>query len=281
MIWSSLGVFVRKAEVGVPLILLYSTAFSLLFQSVIFTREDIRRRIPSIRKLPHIMLLALVLLLNTFSFLFAYQKTTFANAVLTHYIAPVLVVVMAWLFLKERILPRDLFALVIAMAGLWVMFGGRGPLDCLGRLTWPPRRIEPETLGVISGLASGFFYALLIVMVRAFVRRDNPYVLVFFQNLFVVLYLLPFFRPLPLRTVLLLSVMGLVHSTIAPFLYYYGMTGVPAHRVAVLGYLEPLGAILFGMIFFNEIPGPEVSAGGALILLSGYLSISGRQRNNG
>lgn len=273
--------FVRIAGVGVPIILLYSTAFSLVFQSVVFISKDIRRSVPSIKSLPRIMLLSLVLLLNTFTFLFAYQKTTFANAVLTHYIAPVFVVLMGWFFLKERVTARDISALVIAMAGLYIMFGGGSLADCLRRLSWPPARIEPETLGVVSGLFSGFFYALLIVMVRLFVKRDNPYVLVFFQNLFIVLYLVPFFKVIPLNKVLLFALMGLIHSTIAPYLYYYGLTGLAAHRAAVLGYLEPLGAIIFGMIFFNEIPGKEVYIGGTLIIVSGYLTISKRNRNNG
>lgn len=273
--------FVRKAEVGVPLILLYSTGFSLIYQSVIFVRKDIRSAVPPFKKLPHIMLLALVLLLNTFTFLFAYQKTTFANAVLTHYIAPVLVAFMGWFFLKERVSLSDIVALVAAMTGLYIMFGGGGLVDCFRKLAWPPERIEPETLGVVSGLASGFFYALLIVMVRVFVKRDNPYVLVFFQNLFITLYLVPFFKIVPTKTVLLLALMGLIHSTLAPYLYYYGLSGLPAHKAAVLGYLEPLGAIIFGMIFFDEIPHKEVYIGGALILLSGYLTIAKRNRDNG
>lgn len=230
--------------------------------------------------MPLVMLLALLLLLNSFTFLFAYQKTTFANAVLTHYIAPVFVALLGYLFLKERITKVDLIALVMAMAGLWIMFGGGDFMACLSNLPWPPSKMDSETIGVISGLGSGFFYALLIVMVRAFVKRQNPYVLVFFQNLFIVLYLMPFFRPISLETLALMCIMGLVHSTVAPYLYYYGLTGVPAHRAAVLGYLEPLGSIVFGMIFFNEWPGTAVYAGGLLILVSGYLTIKKRSRDN-
>ena len=49
--------------------------------------------------------------------------------------------------------------------------------------------------------------------------------------------------------------MGIVHSTVAPILYFKGLQTVTANRAAVLGYLEPVSAILFSMVFLNEKPG--------------------------
>jgi len=67
--------------------------------------------------------------------------------------------------------------------------------------------------------------------------------------------------------------MGIVHSTIAPVLYYKGLQTVTANRAAVLGYLEPVCAIIFSMIFLREVPGIYSLAGGALIIFSGYLTV--------
>jgi drug/metabolite transporter (DMT)-like permease len=67
--------------------------------------------------------------------------------------------------------------------------------------------------------------------------------------------------------------MGVVHSTIAPVLYYRGLRDVIATRTAVLGYLEPLCAILLAMFFLHEMPDIRSLYGGILILFSGYLSI--------
>ena len=69
--------------------------------------------------------------------------------------------------------------------------------------------------------------------------------------------------------------MGIVHSTVAPILYYKGLQTVTANRAAVLGYLEPVSAILFSMVFLNEIPHLYSFFGGVLILFSGYLTIRG------
>jgi len=66
---------------------------------------------------------------------------------------------------------------------------------------------------------------------------------------------------------------GIVHSIIAPILYYRGLQKVSASRAAVLGYLEPVCAILLSMVFLDEMPGHNSLLGGALILCSGYMTI--------
>ena len=57
---------------------------------------------------------------------------------------------------------------------------------------------------------------------------------------------------------------------------FKGFQTVTANRAGVLGYLEPVSAILFSMIFLNEIPHLYSFFGGVLILFSGYLTIRGK-----
>ena len=72
--------------------------------------------------------------------------------------------------------------------------------------------------------------------------------------------------------------MGIVHSTIAPILYFKGLRYVSAGRAAVLGYLEPVIAIIFGIIFLSELPGKGSIIGGLLIIFSGYLTLRGENK---
>ena len=71
--------------------------------------------------------------------------------------------------------------------------------------------------------------------------------------------------------------MGIVHSTIAPVLYYRGLRDVDATRTAVLGYLEPLCAILLAMFFLHEMPDVRSLYGGTMILVSGYLTVRSKR----
>ena len=73
--------------------------------------------------------------------------------------------------------------------------------------------------------------------------------------------------------------MGIVHSTIAPILYFKGLQLVTANKAAVLGYLEPVCAIIFSIFLLNELPGLNSIIGGALIVFSGYLTLRGKTRD--
>ena len=41
----------------------------------------------------------------------------------------------------------------------------------------------------------------------------------------------------------------------------------------MLGYIEPVSAIILSMIFLNELPGINSVIGGILIIFSGYLTL--------
>jgi drug/metabolite transporter (DMT)-like permease len=200
--------------------------------------------------------------MNTFAYYYAFQNTTIANAVLTHYTAPVIVAFLAPVFLKETITKKTMAAIAIASGGLWLMLNGFSPGD-------------GQTAGIMAGLFSGFAYAIIIILARVISQDTDPLVLTFVSNAVVAVLLAPFVREIPFNAIRTLVFMGIVHSTIAPVLYYKGLRYVTANRAAVLGYLEPVSAIIFSMIFLGEIPGMIAVAGGMLIIFSGYLTLKG------
>ena len=259
-LWSSLGVVVRLAGVPVQELIFYSMIVSVCVQSLIVSQGKYRKEIPSFRKLIYPAITGVILLANTFTFFYAYQNTTIANAVLTHYIAPILVALIAPLLLKEKITKTALFAIVLASAGLWIMLEGFS-FD------------RNHTNGIIAGLISGFTYAALILFVRFHTQHFHPVVFALFTNASVICLLAPFIRSFPHEALWSFLVMGIVHSTIAPLLYYKGLQKVPANKAAILGYLEPVCAILFGIILLNEILAINTILGGILILSAGYLTL--------
>jgi len=98
------------------------------------------------------------------------------------------------------------------------------------------------------------------------------------QNSIVSIILLPFVinTPHPLNIMPYMLIMGAIHSTLAPLLYVDGLKSIKANEAAILGYLEPVGAVLLAFIILHEIPGIKALSGGALILYSGILIVSGR-----
>lgn len=261
-LWSSLGIFIRTAGVAVHVIIFYSCFIAAVLQGTILFFRFRRSGFPGIREFRNPLILGIFALVNTFSFFYAYQNTTIANAVLTHYTAPVIVAFLAPVFLKETITRKVIAAIIIASTGLWLMLDGFSVSS-------------GQAAGIMAGLVSGFAYAIIVILARVMRQGTDTLFMSFMINAVSVVVIAPFIREIPVNAAWTLVFMGIVHSTIAPLLYYGGFRTVTANKAAVLGYLEPVSAIIFSMIFLNETPGLNAVAGGALILFSGYLTLKG------
>jgi drug/metabolite transporter (DMT)-like permease len=260
-LWSSLGVFVRLSGVAVHVLIFYSLIVSVIIQGiVILSLKNFRYGIPGIRRLKYPLILGFFSLLNTYTYYYAFKNTTIANAVLTHYTAPIIVAFLSPILLKENISKKIIFVIILASIGLWIMLEGFSFK-------------EDHTAGIMAGLFSGLAYAIIIIFLRMYSQDFKPLVLCFFTNFFIVIMVAPFIKEFPMHALWTYMIMGIVHSTIAPVLYYKGLQSVTANKAAVLGYLEPVCAVSFSILFLNEMLGMNTILGGILIILSGYLTL--------
>lgn len=269
-LWSSLGIVIRVSGVPVHILIFFSSLISALITGLLFLKKEYRQEMPGGRGLAYLIIIGPLSLLNSFSFFYAYKNTSVANAVLTHYTAPLIVAFLAPVLLKEKITPRILIAVALATSGLWIMLN-MSAAQFLGLIIAGDR----NTGGILAGLLSGLTYAVIIILFRIFSQNYHPIVLTFSQNMVIPLILLPFVDITidTARALWAFAIMGIVHSTIAPLLYFRGMRDVTANRAAILGYLEPVCAIILGVIFLGEGINYKTLMGGSLILFSGYLTI--------
>ena len=269
-LWSSLPLVIRLSGLQVRELIFFSCVISSAIMGTAFLSKRHRFRLPRGRALASLIVLGPISLVNSFSFFYAYQNTSVANAVLTHYSAPVLVAFLAPVFLKERLTGRVLLAVFTASAGLWIMLG-----VSMGQFVDLMVAGDRNTGGILAGLLSGFAYAVLVILFRIFAQRFSPVLMAFSQNTVIAALLVPFVEVQPAlsSSPWAILIMGIVHSTIAPVLYFRGMREVSANRAAILGYLEPVCAILLGAVFLGEGVNYRTIAGGGLILFSGYLTV--------
>ena len=270
VLWSSLPLVIRLSGVPVHELIFFSCLISSTLMGSAFIAKRFRVGIPGGTVLASLLVLGPVSLVNSFSFFYAYKNTSVANAVLTHYTAPVLVAFLAPVFLKERLTARILLAVAVASAGLWIMLG-----ISVSQFIELLAAGDRNTGGILAGLLSGFAYAVIVILSRIVAQNFHPFLLTFSQNIVIALLLLPFVEIHPglLSPLWAFIAMGLVHSTIAPVLYFRGLKEVTANRAAILGYLEPVCAILLGVAFLGEGIDYRTVIGGVMILLSGYITV--------
>lgn len=196
---------------------------------------------------------------NYFFYFSALDRGPIAVAVLTHYLAPVVVAACAPFFLREPLGRRTPWALLLSLAGLFLLVLGDGLSDAA---------LPAAMLGAASAL---FYGANTLVSKKLLGPLGDAELLSYHCALSALLVALLAREPLPpLRGFLWLPLLGaLLVGAGGGALYYAGLRVIPAQRASVLTYLEPLVAAIVGAAAFGERLGAAGIFGAVLILAGG------------
>lgn len=193
----------------------------------------------------------------------SYRYTSVAVATLCYYMAPIFVMIVSPFLLKEKLTVKKVLCVIVALIGMvfvsGVLDGGISDVS--------------EMKGILFGLGAAALYATVIMMnqkLREVPTYDKtimqlgaaavvliPYIL-FVEDLSAVVL-----TPL---IILMLIIVGIVHTGIAYALYFGSMNGLKAQTVALFSYIDPIVAIILSAMFLKE-PMTIYSAIGAVLVL--------------
>ncbi|MBQ7936078.1 MAG: EamA family transporter [Clostridia bacterium] len=204
-------------------------------------------------------------------FLFeAYRHTTIAVATLLYYLAPVLVMLLSPVILKEKLTWKQGGVIAVALFGM-VLVSGVGAGEGAGGLH-----------GIVMGILAACFYAT-VMLANRFLKELEALDRTIFQLGIAGLTVLPYallregFSAawFDWRSILLLALVAIVYTGIAYALYFDGLARLPGSASAVLAYLDPVTALLLSSLVLGEKMGVPQMIGAVLILgalLYGQLS---------
>jgi drug/metabolite transporter (DMT)-like permease len=267
LIWSTWGLMIRWLGLP-PVVVLFYTSLIASFTVPAFLKARGELDLSGVAAVwPLFAIMAVSSIANNLTYFYALGHTTVANAVFTHYTAPLFVAMLAPILIAERLQRTTVISLPIAVAGMTIVMTASGGLQLSGE----------HTGGILAGTASGVAYALLIVYSRKLsqmmMHHKAVILLLWITTAATAPAALLSTHDLTPRAAALLLVTGIAHSTFAPLLYYSALRKVIAQHAAILGYTEPLAAIPLAFFFLAETPSTLALTGGLLILLSGYMII--------
>jgi drug/metabolite transporter (DMT)-like permease len=266
LIWSTWGPMIRWIDLPPVVVLFYTSLIaSFLVPLVLRLRGDFPEAILSLRSWHLFAGLSIASITNNITYFFSLGHTTVSNAVFTHYTAPVFVAALAPILISERLQRVTLISLPLAVLGMIMIVAAGGNLSLN----------SVHTAGIVAGTLSGLAYAFVII----FSRRLSQLMLhhkAIIINLWITAAVtapaaLTTDHHVSFRAGALLLVTGLLHSNLAPLLYFNALRKVMAQHAAILGYMEPLAAIPLAFFFLSETPTLITLFGGILILVSGYM----------
>jgi DME family drug/metabolite transporter len=190
-----------------------------------------------------------------------------APAVLSHYLAPVLLALAAPLVLGEPRSPRVPLGLVLALGGTAVLvFSGPDAATAAG---------QAMRQALLYGSGSALCYAGGVLISKWLSGCFNDAELMSYHALVSAVLLAPLTGfPHTARVLIGPVVGGLVSGLGGGILYYAGLRRLPAERAGVLTYIEPLAALLVGWLFLAQPTTPAAAIGACLILGAGLLVVT-------
>ena len=189
----------------------------------------------------------------------AYRLVGVGISSLAYYCAPVLVMAFSPLLFKERLTSTRIFGFCVVLVGALLV--NAQALDG-----------GESTTGMLCGWMSAVMHAAMVVFSKKADQVDgveSSMAQLAVSFLLVLAFMacrgeLPF-QVLPEEWGWVL-VLGLVNTGLGCYLYFSSFGSLSAQTVAVLGYLEPLSAVVLASLVLQEALAPAQMVGAAFIL---------------
>ena len=255
-------------DLGAYNALLWRVLAALVLVSVLYFAGRPKMPGPAARKV-HVRR-GLIMVLMSYLFFWGLARVPLAEAIALSFIAPIIALYLAAVFLGETIHRKVIYASALGFSGVLVIAWGRasGEYD------------QHALLGIASILASAVLYAANLVIQRQQALLAGAIEISFVQNLVMgacFLLLAPFFAVLPDHASLPYIGVGAVLSVISALFIAWGYRRAEAKYLINLEYSAFVWAAIFGWLFFRE-PVTLTTVAGALLIVAGCYLATRRDR---
>ena len=253
-LWSTAGIWVRYLTLDIWTIQCgraFFGALSLMIYVAIVHRRNI------ISPFATIPLAGFVIVpINTvgmMAYMQALNWTTVANVMIVYTTLPFVVALLGWLWIRERVAMRTMFASAIALSGVMFMVGG----------SFQAGNVKGDLASFVMVLS----FAALVILARRHPNMSMAAHSVLSGVLCAaVTFPLADFSQVTARDLALLAILGSITIGVANVLYMRGVARIPAAEAGLIGLLDTMVAPLWVFMIFNERPAQGALVGGVMVL---------------
>ncbi|MBT2754962.1 EamA family transporter [Mesobacillus foraminis] len=194
----------------------------------------------------------------------AMEKTNIPVAAALLYTSPAFVIVLSFLFLKEKLTIYKVVAVAGTITGCTLVAG----VHSVQGSSFP-------VSSIMIGLGAGLGYALYSIFGKLALRKYHPFTLTIYTFVTASVFMLPvFFTGEKVHIgwsgdfYLYALGLGLVPTVLAYFAYSWGLGKVDSSTSAIIATIEPVAAAFLGVMAFGDTLNIPQTFGIVLILLS-------------
>lgn len=268
LIWGTIGIFVRLINLSSVEIAFARAFIGSLFLFILGILKGGILKINDFKKNLFLLIISGGIIGVNWIFLFqGYKYTTISNATLSYYFAPIFIAIFSSIILKEKLNLRKILCILGALVGLFLILKNGDTTDTSYN----------HIKGILYGLSGAVLYAIVVILNKQ-IKGIPTFNVTLIQLFMAGIVLLPFVFPennlhtLDMKSILILSILGIIHTGIAYLLYFSGIKDVEGQSIAILSYIDPIFAVIISSVILEETMGILQIIGGVLILGSTYLS---------
>ncbi len=270
LIFGTIGVLRRYMPLSSALLAFTRGVLGGLFLLVFVKarKKDAGKKLPP-RVLLRLIITGAMIGINWILLFEAYNHTTVAVATLCYYMEPTIVMLLSPLLFQERLTDKKAVCAAVSIIGMVLVSGVIG--DSGGQ--------SSHLRGILLGLGAACFYSAVVIMNKKTPITDayqRTTVLLLSAGLVMLPYLLwtnGFSgEGFSLSSVILLLILGIVHTGIAYALYFGSMDGLSVQTIAVFSYIDPVSALLFSALLLREPLSALHIIGAVMIIGSAIIS---------
>jgi drug/metabolite transporter (DMT)-like permease len=271
IIMASLGLFVRRISLDAEIITFARLSIGLLFVIIyLFFSQQIPCLLHT--KVSSFLILSGICLGASISaYIKAIHNTSLVNAVFLLYLAPILAIIVAAIWLDEKLKPSNLLLFILSFLGFVFILEFQLSFD------------RQDYLGSFWGAMSAILYTLFIIFNRkisaqipALIRSAHQ----LFWGMMIVLPPILLTKAIPTYPELYwLTTIGFLHGYLALTLMIVSLQNLEVYEYDTISYLEPVVATLLGIFVVYESVSFGQLIGCLMILIAGIEQVF-LSRNN-
>lgn len=178
----------------------------------------------------------------------SYNYTSVARATLYYYIAPVYLIILGVVLLKEKLTKTKVFCSVTAVIGIVLVSG-----------VFDGNSGEFNATGLILGMSAAIFYAIAMLfnkVIKGVRSYDKSMIQIGVAGAIMLVYsaFSGAFTDVHVSTlgIVLLIIMGVFHTGYCYSLFFGAMDHLNAQSIALMTYIDPVVAVFLSAILLKE-----------------------------
>ena len=200
----------------------------------------------------------------------AYDEIGVSLASLAYYCGPVIVMILSPILFGEKLTKLKVCSFLVVLVGIFLV---NGTAFENGVSVW----------GLACGLLSAVCYSLMVMFnkkAKDITGLENSMLQLFVAFLTVAVFVgikQGYRMQIDTQSIIPILVLGLLNTGIGCYFYFSSIGKLPVQTVAICGYLEPLSAVVFSVIFLKETMLP-IQIIGAVLIIGGAMLGEYRKR---